>query len=73
VPTPCYSSLFIEDSDKLLAPIALQPDPLLAQVLAGSAYPLEFVEAERWIRANKGNTTQIQPGNSLKNSLFIPV
>ena len=35
-----------------VAPIALYPDPLLAQVLMGSTYPLEVVAAERWIKAN---------------------
>jgi hypothetical protein len=29
----------------LIAPIALYPDPILAQVLAASTYPLEVVEA----------------------------
>ena len=39
--------------DQLVAPIALYPDPLLAQVLMASAYPLDVVEAERWLEANK--------------------
>ena len=30
--------------DSLVAPIALYPDPLLAQVLAASTYPLEIVQ-----------------------------
>src|SRR5262249_51284036 len=38
--------------DSLLAPIALYPDPLLAQVLAASTYPLEVVQAQRWLKAN---------------------
>jgi hypothetical protein len=36
----------------LVAPVALYPDPLLAQVLAASTYPLELVDADRWVRAN---------------------
>jgi hypothetical protein len=36
--------------DQLLAPIALYPDPLLAQILMSATYPLEVVEADRWIR-----------------------
>ena len=32
--------------DNLVAPVALYPDPLLAQVLAASTYPLELVEAQ---------------------------
>jgi len=31
--------------DQLVAPIALYPDPLLAQVLMASAYPLDIVQA----------------------------
>jgi hypothetical protein len=38
--------------DSLVAPIALYPDPLLAQVLAASTYPLEVVQAQRWLKAN---------------------
>jgi hypothetical protein len=38
--------------DSLTAPIALYPDPLLAQVLAASTYPLEIVQADRWLKAN---------------------
>ena len=39
--------------EKLLAPIALYPDTLLAQLLAASAYPLQIVEAQRWLDKNK--------------------
>lgn len=38
--------------DRMLAPIALYPDPLLSQILMASTYPLEVVEAARWSRAN---------------------
>jgi len=38
--------------DSLVAPIALYPDPLLAQVLAASTYPLEIVQAQRWLTGN---------------------
>jgi hypothetical protein len=41
-----------QDLDRLLAPIALYPDPLLAQVLMASTYPLEVVQAARWVKAN---------------------
>jgi hypothetical protein len=36
-----------EELDQLLAPIALYPDALLAQVLMASTYPLEVVSADR--------------------------
>jgi uncharacterized membrane protein YgcG len=37
--------------DNLVAPIALYPDPLLAQVLVACTYPLELVEAQQWLQA----------------------
>src|SRR5512139_1936118 len=43
-----------QELDELLAPIALYPDALLAQVLMASTYPLEVVEAARWSKANPG-------------------
>ena len=39
-----------DDLDQLIAPIALYPDPLLAQILPASTYPLEIVEAARIIK-----------------------
>src|SRR4029078_11506524 len=39
--------------DQLVAPIALYPDPLLAQVLMASTYPLEVVQADRGVKAKK--------------------
>jgi hypothetical protein len=44
-----------EQLDQMLAPIALYPDPLVAQILMAATYPLEVVEADRWIQ---------QPGNA---------
>ena len=38
--------------DSLVAPVALYPDPLLAQVLAASTYPLEVVQLEQWLEKN---------------------
>ncbi|HYB65010.1 MAG TPA: DUF3300 domain-containing protein [Steroidobacteraceae bacterium] len=35
--------------EQLAAPIALYPDPLLSSILAASTYPLEVVEAARWL------------------------
>lgn len=40
--------------DQMLAPVALYPDPLLAQVLMAASYPLEVAAAARWSRANPG-------------------
>ena len=40
--------------DSLVAPIALYPDPLLAQVLAASTYPLELIQLAQWLTRNSG-------------------
>jgi hypothetical protein len=37
---------------QLVAPIALYPDRLLAQILAASTFPEQIVEADRWVQAN---------------------
>ena len=42
-----------EELDQLVAPIALYPDALLAEVLMASTYPLEVVQADRWATENK--------------------
>ena len=42
-----------QELDQMLAPIALYPDSLLAQILMAATYPLEVVQAERWTKANK--------------------
>src|SRR6266513_2199363 len=40
--------------DSLVAPIALYSDPLLAQTLAASTYPLEIIQLQQWMDRNKG-------------------
>ena len=42
-----------EELDQILAPIALYPDSLLAQIFMASTYPLEVVEASRWAKENE--------------------
>ncbi|OWT75542.1 MULTISPECIES: DUF3300 domain-containing protein [unclassified Achromobacter] len=41
-----------EEIEALVAPIALYPDALLAQVLMASTYPLEILHASRWVKEN---------------------
>jgi hypothetical protein len=43
-----------EQLDSLVAPIALYPDPLLAQTLAASTYPLELLQLYQWLLKNPG-------------------
>ena len=42
-----------EQLEALVSPIALYPDSLLSTVLMASTYPLEIVQAERWVTHNK--------------------
>jgi Protein of unknown function (DUF3300) len=39
-----------QELQQLVAPIALYPDALVAQILAASTYPTQIVEAERWMQ-----------------------
>ncbi len=52
--------------EQLVAPIALYPDPLLAQLLIASTYPLEVVEAARWVKVP---TNRALTGDVLNNAL----
>ena len=47
-----------QDLDAMLAPIALYPDSLLAQILMAATYPAEVAEAARWSRALPGVAPQ---------------
>src|SRR6201995_4631723 len=50
---PDQTLLKPEQLEALVAPIALYPDALLANMLAAATYPLEIVEAYRWVKENK--------------------
>jgi len=64
-PAPATSHLLkAVKLEQLVAPIALYPDSLLSEVLMASTYPLEIVQAERWLRKNK--TLQ---GDALKSAV----
>jgi hypothetical protein len=49
-----FTPLPSDQLDKLVAPIALYPDSLVAQILAASGYPTQIVEADRMVRENPG-------------------
>jgi len=51
---PPSAPLAPEQLQQLVAPIALYPDALVAQILAASTYPTQIVEAERFIQQNPG-------------------
>src|SRR4029077_10093175 len=57
-----------EKLDSLVAPVALYPDPLLAQALAASTYPLEVIQLQQWLANNQflkdqalADAVEIQP------------
>jgi hypothetical protein len=67
-----------EELEQLVAPVALYPDALLAQVLMASTYPLEIVSADRWVKANSGlkekaleDALQPQPWDASVKSLTV--
>jgi len=47
-----YAQQTPDELQQLVAPIALYPDSLVAQILAASAFPEQVVEADRWVQAN---------------------
>jgi Protein of unknown function (DUF3300) len=49
---PAYTQQTAEQLQRLVAPIALYPDSLVAQVLAASTFPEQVVEADRWVQAH---------------------
>ena len=55
-----------EELAQMLASIALYPDALIADILMASTYPIEVVEAERWLRQNRSLT-----GDALDGALQV--
>jgi uncharacterized membrane protein YgcG len=49
---PPHAQQTPEQLQRLVAPIALYPDSLVAQILAASTFPEQVVEANRWVQAN---------------------
>src|ERR1039458_8495970 len=49
---PPHAQQTPEQLQRVVAPIALYPDSLVAQVLAASTFPEQVVEANRWVQAN---------------------
>jgi hypothetical protein len=47
-----YTQQTPEQLQQLVAPIALYPDSLVAQILAASTFPAEVVEADRWVQGH---------------------
>src|SRR6266566_4533212 len=57
-PAPVEGEVVVDQTpgqlDELVAPIALYPDELVAQVLGACTYPTEIVEADRWMQEHSG-------------------
>src|SRR5579862_4884074 len=51
-PAPTYTQQTPEQMQQLVAPIALYPDSLVAQILAASTFPEQIVEADRWVQSH---------------------
>src|ERR1700691_792741 len=49
---PPYTQQTPDQLQQLVAPIALYPDSLVAQILAASTFPEQVVEADRWVQAH---------------------
>jgi uncharacterized membrane protein YgcG len=67
-PAPQYMKQTAEQLQQLVAPIALYPDSLVAQILAASTFPEQVVEADRWVQEHPdlkgtdlGNAVDQQP------------
>jgi hypothetical protein len=52
-PAPPYTQGTPEQLQQLVAPIALYPDSLVAQILAAATFPEQVVEADRWVQEHK--------------------
>jgi Protein of unknown function (DUF3300) len=50
-PAP-YTQQSPSELQQLVAPVALYPDSLVAQILAATTFPEQIVEADRWVQAN---------------------
>jgi len=60
-----------EELTQMLAPIALYPDSLTAQILMASTYPLEVVEADRWRNQNR-QLTESELDSALQDKPWDP-
>jgi uncharacterized membrane protein YgcG len=69
------SGLSAEQMDNLLAPIALYPDPLLAQMFPASTFVDQIDQAARWLRGNNNNTAGVDNQNwdvAVKSTAHYP-
>jgi hypothetical protein len=70
-PGPPPGAATAQDLQELVSPIALYPDVLVAQILAGSTYPTQVVEADRWLKQNS-NLTGDQLASQVNQQAWDP-
>jgi hypothetical protein len=63
---PSETTFNSEQLDAMLAPIALYPDDLLVQTLMAATYPLQIVEATRWLERDHNKALK---GDALAQAL----
>jgi uncharacterized membrane protein YgcG len=68
---PQGQPLSAEELGQMVAPIALYPDALVAQILAASTYPTQVVEADRWVQS-QGNMPADQLGAAANSQSWDP-
>ena len=68
---PQGQPLTADELGQMVAPIALYPDALVAQILAASTYPTQVVEADRWVQA-QGNMPADQLGAAANSQNWDP-
>src|SRR6201996_7390120 len=67
-PVQTQPALNTEQLEQLVAPIALYPDTLVAQVLAAATYPAQVVDADHWRQAQGyASPEQIIAGANAQN------
>ena len=77
---PAQPAFSVEQVEQMVAPIALYPDALLAQILMAATYPIEVVQANQWLGRNNGldgealdGAVSAQPWDpSVKTLIFFP-
>ena len=72
LPSRLPQALSAGDLEQLLAPIALYPDALLAQILAASTYPAQVAVADQWLQQMRaqgyGSPDQVAAGATAQTS-----
>ena len=53
-PPPPYNPMGVDQLNQLVAPIALYPDSLVAQILTAATYPQQVADANNWVNQNMG-------------------